>query len=235
MDNYHGAALTLYYHPLASFCHKVLIALYENGTPFEPRIVDLADDSSSAEMLAHWPVGKIPVLRDHRREQTVPETSVIIEYLAQHHPGAVPLLPLDAERALQVRLWDRFFDLYVAAPMSKVVTDRLRRAGGADPVGVEEALATLGRAYALLEARLPPGGWAVGDTFSLADCAAAPALFYADIVRPFRDDHPRVAAYHERLLARPSVARTLAEARPYFPLFPLSDRIPARFTEAATS
>src|SRR5690242_11915316 len=120
MDNHSG--LTLYYHPLASFCHKVLIALYENQTPFEARIVDLADEASSGEMLSYWPVGKIPVLRDQRRGHTVPETSVIIEYLAQHHPGPVPLLPADPDRALQVRLWDRFFDQYVAVPMSKIVT-----------------------------------------------------------------------------------------------------------------
>jgi glutathione S-transferase len=231
MDNYRG--LTLYYHPLASFCHKVLIALYENATPFQARIVDLADQGSSGEMLAYWPVGKIPVLRDHQRQQTVPETSVIIEYLALHHPGPVPLLPADPDQALQVRLWDRFFDLYVSAPMQKIVVDRLRPAGASDALGVEEAEATLDRAYALLEAHLQPGAWAAAATFSLADCAAAPALFYAAIVRPFGDAYPKLAAYHERLLARPSVARTIDEARPYFPMFPLRDRIPARFTEAA--
>jgi glutathione S-transferase len=231
MDNYDG--LTLYYHPLASFCHKVLIALYENGTPFEGRLVDLADQGSSEEMLGYWPVGKIPVLRDHQRQQTVPETSVIIEYLALHHPGRVPLLPADPDQALAVRLWDRFFDLYVSAPMQKIVVDRLRPAGTSDAVGVGEAEATLDRAYALLEARLQPGGWAAGHTFSLADCAAAPALFYGAIVRPFGDADPKLAAYHERLLARPSVARTIDEARPYFPMFPLRDRIPARFTEAS--
>lgn len=231
MDNYRG--LTLYYHPLASFCHKVLVALYENGTRFEARIVDLADQASSEELLGYWPVGKIPVLRDHRRGQTVPETSVIIEYLALHHPGPVPLLPVDPDQALQVRLWDRFFDLYVSAPMQKIVVDRLRPAGASDALGVAEAEATLDRAYALLEAHLQPGAWATGDTFTLADCAAAPALFYADIVRPFGDGHQKLTAYHERLLARPSVARTIDEARPYFPMFPLRDRIPARFMEAA--
>jgi glutathione S-transferase len=231
MDNHGG--LTLYYHPLASFCHKVLVALYENGTRFEARIVDLADQASSEEMLAYWPVGKIPVLRDHRRGQTVPETSVIIEYLALHHPGPVPLLPVDPDQALQVRLWDRFFDLYVSAPMQKIVVDRLRPAGAGDALGVAEAEATLDRAYALLETHLQPGTWAAGGGFTLADCAAAPALFYADIVRPFGDGHPGLTAYHERLLARPSVARTIDEARPYFPMFPLRDRIPARFMVAA--
>jgi glutathione S-transferase len=231
MDNHRG--LTLYYHPLASFCHKVQIALYENDTPFEARVVDLADPASSEEVLSYWPVGKIPVLRDHARGQSVPETSVIVEYLARHYPGPVSLLPAEPDQALQVRLWDRLFDLYVNAPMQKIVLDRLRPAGSSDPVGVAEAEATLDRAFAQLEAHLRPGAWAAGAGFSLADCAAAPALFYGDIVRPFRDGHPQLAAYFERLLARPSVARTLAEARPYFPLFPLRERIPARFTEGA--
>jgi glutathione S-transferase len=230
MDNH--CDLTLYYHPLASFCHKVLIALYENQTPFEARVVDLADEGSSGEMLSFWPVGKIPVLRDRRRQQTVPETSVIIEYLMLHHPGPVPLLPADAQQALQARLWDRFFDLYVSGPMQKIVTDRLRPPGSNDPVGVEDAKATLARAYALLEPHVQARAWAAGDAFSIADCAAAPALFFADIVLPFSGTYPAVAAYFDRLVARPSVARTFAEARPYFPLFPLRDQIPARFTEA---
>jgi glutathione S-transferase len=231
MENHR--ALTLYYHPLASFCHKVLIALYENETPFEARSIDLADEASSAEMLSYWPVGKIPVLRDRARNEIVPETSVIIEYLTQHYPGPVPLLPSDRKQALEARLWDRFFDLYVNAPMQKIVTDRLRPPGGSDPVGVQEAMATLARAYALLERHMQARTWAAGDGFSLADCAAAPALFYADIVSPFSQTHPQVAAYFERLLARASVARTIDEARPYFPMFPLRDRIPARFAGAA--
>jgi glutathione S-transferase len=225
-------SLVLYYHPLASFCHKVLIALYENETPFEARIVDLADEASSGEMLAFWPVGKIPVLRDERRGRTVPETSIIIEYLALHHPGPFPLLPPDRDAALQVRLWDRFFDLYVSAPMQKIVTDRLRPAGKADPVGVDEAHATLQRAYDLLENHLQGrrgAQWVANDGFGLADCAAAPALFYADIAAPFSPTRPAMAAYFERLLVRPSVKRVFDEARPYFPLFPLRDRIPPRF------
>jgi glutathione S-transferase len=228
MDNYR--ALTLYYHPLASFCHKVLIALYENQTPFDARIVDLADETSSAEMLSFWPVGKVPVLRDAARGETVPETSIIIEYLTQHYPGPVPLLPSEPKGALEARLWDRFFDLYVSAPMQKIVTDRLRPVGGSDALGVQEAMASLARAYALLERHLQTRTWAAGESFSLADCAAAPALFYADIVAPFSGSHPHVAAYFERLLDRGSVARTVAEARPYFPMFPLRDRIPLRFT-----
>jgi glutathione S-transferase len=222
-------ALTLYYHPLASFCHKVLIALHENATPFRPVIVDLASEASSAEMLAYWPVGKFPVLRDEARGQTVPETSIIIEYLADHHPGPVPLVPADRELAREARLWDRFFDLYVMTPMSKIVTDRLRPAGRGDATGVEEARALLDRAYDLADQRLAGRTWAIGDAFTLADCAAAPALFYADIAHPFSTGHPHLAAYFERLLARPSFARCLVEARPYFVDFPLRDRMPARF------
>jgi glutathione S-transferase len=226
-------ALKLYYHPLASFCHKVLIALYENETAFDGEIVDLADEASSAEMLSFWPVGKIPVLRDERRRETVPETSVIIEYLGQHYPGSVPLLPADPALALQARLWDRFFDLYVNVPMGKIVTDRLRPSGQNDAVGVEQARDTLRRAYALAERQLQRGPWAIGDMFSMADCAAAPALFYADIVLPFSASHPNIAAYFNRLVERPSFARTLEEARPYFSNFPLRDDIPARFLHGA--
>jgi glutathione S-transferase len=223
--------LILYYHPLASFCHKVLIALDENETPFKGVIVELADEASSAEMLSFWPVGKILVLRDERRKQTVPETSIIIEYLIQHYPGSVPLLPDDPELALQARLWDRFFDLYVATPMAKIVTDRLRPSGQNDDVGVEDAKETLMRAYALAKRQLAGRVWAIGDTFSIAECAAAPALFYADVVLPFSADYPNMAAYFNRLVERPSFARTLGEARPYFHMFPLRDDIPARFLD----
>jgi glutathione S-transferase len=222
-------ALVLYTHPLASFCHKVLIALYENGTPFESRLVDLADAESNAELFAHWPVGKIPVLHDRARGQTVPETSIIIEYLARHYPGPVPLLPADPELALQARLWDRFFDLYVQVPMQKIVVDRLRPAGQADAHGVAEAEATLRIAYGMLERQLQAGPWAIGSAFSIADCAAAPALFYAQIALPFEPGQRALAAYFERLYARPAFARVLREARPYFGNFPLRERMPARF------
>lgn len=224
-------ALVLYYHPLASFCHKVLLALYENETAFEARLVDLGDERSSAEMLSFWPVGKIPVLRDERRQRTVPETSIIIEYLAQHYPGRTPLVPGDPELALEARLWDRFFDQYVSAPMQKLVGDRLRPSGSEDPAGVEEAKATLRRAYDLAERQLTSRTWATGDAFGMADCAAAPALFYANIVLPFSQAHPSLGAYFERLVARPSFARVIDEARPYFGLFPLCDQVPARFRE----
>jgi glutathione S-transferase len=226
-------ALTLYYHPLASFCHKVLLGLYENETPFESRIVDLADENSSREMLTFWPVGKIPVLRDEVRKQTIPETSIILEYLTQHYPGPTPLLPNNPEHALEARLWDRFFDLYVSVPMQKIVTDRLRPPGQSDAMGVAEANATLRRAYDLVERQMQSRTWAIGDAFCMADCAAAPALFYAEIVLPFSSTHPNIAAYFNRLVARASFRRTLEEARPYFHLFPLHDDIPARFRDGA--
>jgi glutathione S-transferase len=225
-------SLTLFQHPLASFCHKVLLALYENETPFASRVVDLADPESSSELLAHWPVGKIPVLRDERRQRTIPETTIIIEYLAQHYPGPLALIPQDPELAREVRLWDRFFDCYVQVPMSKVVVDRLRPEGQNDAFGVREALALLGTAYDMLEQRLHSRGFMVGDTFTLADCAAAPALFYAHIVRPFAAQHEALSAYFERLYARASFKRVLAEARPYFSYFPLRDQMPARFLSA---
>jgi glutathione S-transferase len=222
-------ALTLYLHPLASFCHKVLIALYENGTPFEARIVDLADAESSAPLLARWPVGKIPVLADEAASRTVVETSIIIEYLQQQHPGPVRLIPAGADEALQARLWDRFFDLYVSVPMQKIVVDRIRPSGRNDPHGVEEARALLATAYGMIDQQVATNAWAAGDTFTIADCAAAPALFYASIVQPFDKDQRNLAAYFERLVTRPSVARVISEARPYFSMFPYKDAMPARF------
>jgi glutathione S-transferase len=225
--------LTLYIHPLASFCHKVLIGLYENGTAFEARIVDLSDPGAAAAHLERWPVGKIPVLHDGARGRTMPETSIIIEYLQQHFPGPVQLLPDDPEQLLDVRLWDRFFDLYVSVPMQKIVIDRIRPAGASDPHGVAEAHATLDTAYGMIETRLGGRQWAAGDDFTMADCSALPALFFASIVHPFRPDQHRLADYLERLLERPSVARVIAEARPYFPLFPYRNAMPERFLEAA--
>jgi glutathione S-transferase len=224
-------SLTLHQHPLASFCHKVLIALYENGTAFESHLVDLGDPDARAAFCELWPLGKMPVLRDHARDRTVPETTVIIEYLQQHYPGAQPLLPQDPDECLDVRLWDRFFDLYLQAPVQKIVVDRIRPQESRDPHGVAEAQATLATAYDLLESRLRGRRWACGEDFSLADCAAAPALFYAGIVAPFPPGHTHLAAYFERLVARPSVRRTIAEARPYFPIFPFVDAMPTRFLQ----
>lgn len=222
-------SLTLYSHPLASFCHKVLVALYENGTPFTHHLVDLSDANASALLHNLWPMGKMPVLHDAERGETVPETSIIIEYLEQHYPGSRPLLPGDRAECLQARLWDRFFDLYVQVPMQKIVGDRLRPEGGKDVLGVADAHASLRKAYPLIEQQMADKRWAIGDAFSLADCAAAPALFYASIVEPFPRSHAHLSAYFERLLQRPSFKRVLAEARPWFALYPFKDEMPARF------
>jgi len=221
--------LTLYHHPLASFCHKVLIALYDNDTPFTGVIVDFGDEESRADFFALWPIGKIPVLRDDRLERTLPETSIIIEYIDQHYPGARALLPHDESQRLETRLWDRIFDLYVQVPMQRIVSDRMRPDGEKDPRGAREAHAMLRTAYAMIDRRVSEKTWVMGEAFSMADCAAAPALFYAGIVSPFAHDYPNVANYFDRLTGRPSFARTLAEARPYFHLFPFRDDIPARF------
>jgi len=224
-------ALALYFHPLASFCHKVLIALYENETPFTGHVVNLADRHASAAFLDLWPLGKIPVLRDDDRDRTIPETTIIIEYLDRHYPGADPLLPRQQDERLEARLWDRFFDLYVQVPMSKVVTDRLRPQGEHDPRGVADAKSALGTAYDMIERRMSDRTWVVGERFSLADCAAAPALFYAAIVLPLPASHARLAGYFDRLMGRACVKRTIAEARPYFHLFPYKDSIPTRFLQ----
>ena len=213
-------SLTLYMHPLASFCHKVLIALYENDTAFEPVIVDLADPAQRARLTELWPIGRFPVLRDNTRDCTVAESSIIIEYLAQHHAGAVTLLPTDRDAARETRLRDRFFDLYVHEPMQKIVVDRLRPAGCGDAFGVEQARAMLRTSYAMIDADMATRRWACGEQFGMADCAAAPALFYAQRVAAFGPQQWHLAAYFDRLLARPSFTRVIAEAQPYFAMFP---------------
>lgn len=211
-------SLTLHFHPLSSFCHKVLIALYENDTPFTPHLVDLGDAEARAALLKLWPIGKFPVLCDAARDRTVPETSIIIEYLDQTFPGPTRFIPADPELAREVRLADRFYDLHVMDPMQKIVADRLRPAAGKDPLGVEQARARLATAYGVIERDMATRRWAAGDSFSMADCAAAPALFYAGKVAPFADTHPNIAAYFARLQERPSYARVLAEAQPYMHL-----------------
>jgi glutathione S-transferase len=212
-------SLELYFHPLASYCWKVLVALYENETPFEPHLVDLSDAAARADLERLWPFAKFPVLRDHARNQTIPESSIIIEYLGQHYPGRVQLVPADAELARETRLRDRFFDTYVHEQVQKVVGDKLRPAGKGDPYGVERAKGVLDTAYGMLDRDMATRKWAMGDAFTLADCAAAPALYYANRVRPF-DTHKHVAAYLGRLMERPSFARTFSEAQPYLHMFP---------------
>jgi glutathione S-transferase len=213
-------SLTLHFHPLASFCWKALIALYENDIPFRPNLVDLGNPAERAALLKLWGIGKFPVLRDDARDQTVPESSIIVEYLDQHYRGRVRLVPEDPARALQTRLRDRFYDLYVHLPMQKIMLDRLRPEGRRDPHGVEEARAQLHTSYAMIEQQMENGGWAIGEDFSLADCAAMPSLFYGNMAVPFGEAQKNLSAYLERLKARPSVARVLKEAEPYFQMVP---------------
>jgi len=226
--------LQLLYHPLASFCWKVLIALYENEVDFEGRVIDLGDPEQSRELRTLWAVGKFPVLRDIGRGKVIPESSIIIEYIDRHHAAARPMIPSDSEQALQARLWDRFFDSYIHQPMQKLVADRLRPDGQRDPAGVADAEQMLHTAYALLDRSLANGGWAGGPEFGIADCAAAPALFYAGVIVPF-DEHANIGAYFDRLSARPSFVRTIRQAQAYFPMFPLRERIPPRFLDAAAA
>ena len=213
-------SLTLHYHPLSSFCWKALIALYENDIPFTANPVNLGDATERAALLKLWPIGKFPVLRDDARGETIPESSIIIEYLDTHYPGRTRFIPDDPELALQTRLRERFFDLYVHLPMQKIMGDRLRAADKTDPHGVEEARAQLKTSYHMIEQQMAAGPWAIGQAFSIADCAALPALFYANMVEPFGDANNNVSGYFERLKARPSIARVMKEAEPYFNMVP---------------
>jgi glutathione S-transferase len=212
--------LQLHFHPLSSFSQKVLIALYENDTPFDPYIVKFGDETSRRDFFELWPLGKIPVLKDMARDWMVPETSIIIEYLDQHYPGPTRFIPEDPDLARRMRLRDRFFDLYVNGPMQKIVTDRLRPEGGHDSFGVDEARRLLSTALELVDGAMGSKEWAAGTEFSMADCAAAPALWYANEVQPFADKHSNAFAYLKRLMARPSFARALREAEPYLAYFP---------------
>ena len=225
-------SLKLYYHPLSSFCHKALIALYENAIPFEPLLVDLGDEKSSAAFRSLWPIGKFPVLRDEARDHTVAEATVIVEYLDAFYPGATRFVPADPQLAWQARMWDRFYDLYVHMQMQKIVGDRLRPADARDPFGVEQAKAMVQKCYAMIEGMMKDRTWAMGDEYGLVDCAASPPLFYANCVVPIDGAMRNLSAYFDRLMARPSYARALKEAEPYFHMFPM-DAKPHLPTEKA--
>jgi glutathione S-transferase len=212
--------LKFYFHPLSSFCQKALMAFYENDTPFEPCIVNLGDPTESAALKKMWPLGKFPLLRDDARNHTIPESSIIIEYLAQHYPGPINLIGETVDSARQIRMRDRFYDLYLDVPMQKIVGDRLRPADQKDAFGVAQARDTLKTALDIAEGDLAGKAWAMGKMFTMADCAAAPALYYVNLVMPFGDTHKNVMAYFNRLLARPSFARAVKEAEPYRALFP---------------
>jgi glutathione S-transferase len=208
--------LTLYAHPFAAYCWKVLIALYENGTPFRYRVLD--NDTAVAELAELWPIKKFPVLRDG--EASIIESSVIIEHLLLRHPGPVRLIPEGVDAALEARFMDRFFDNYVMAPMQKLVLDRMRADGEHDPKGVAEARTLLDGAYGWLDEKMARRTWSAGRDFTIGDCAAVPALFYADWVHPIADRFAAVRAYRSRVLARPSVVRVIDEARPFRAMFP---------------
>jgi len=208
--------MKLYAHPFSSYSQKALIALYENVTPFEYR--PLEDVAAFAELASLWPMKRFPILVD--RDRTILEASIVIEYLQIHHPGPVRLIP-DGDAGVEVRMLDRVFDNYVMTPMQKIVLDRLRPEPDRDAYGVTEARGILDRIYAWLDARLAGRAWAAGEIFTLADCAAAPSLFYADWAHGIPENCANLRAYRSRLLSRPSVARAVDEARPYRKNFPL--------------
>jgi len=209
--------LQLYAHPFSSYCQKALVAFYENGTPFEFRMLD--DAPTMAEFSALWPIKRFPILKDG--EETILESSIIIEHLDLHYPGPVRFIPEGRDAALQVRLMDRFFDNYVSTPQQKIVFDSIRPEADRDPYGVGEARAMLDTAYGWLDGVMAEREWAAGSAFSLADCAAAPALFYADWTHRIGAAFTNVHAYRQRLLTRPSFTRAVDEARPYRHFFPL--------------
>jgi glutathione S-transferase len=213
-------ALILHYHPLSSFCWKVLIALYEKGAAFERQVIDFGNPESADAFRALWPLAKMPVLVDDSAGMALPETSIIVEWLDIRFGGEPRLIPADPEAALDVRLCDRLFDLYLHHSMQKIVGDRLRPEADRDAYGVAEARRMLRTGYALIEERFAPAPWAAGAAFGLADCSAAPALYYANKVEPFGDAHPILAGYLERLIDRPSFARVLREAEPFAHMFP---------------
>ncbi len=211
--------LTLHEHPFAAYCWKALIALYERYVPFERhRIDDEADRAGLAEL---WPLGGIPVLVDDGAGVKLPESTVIVEYL-DRLGDAPPLIPTEPEAALQARLWDRVVDGHVQAPMQKIVLDNLRPEGRGDPQGIDEARAKLDRVYAVLDEHLRGRDWIAGQGFTLADCAAGPALFYGRVVQRWDEDGlADLTRYFDALTARPAVARVIEEARPFRDLLPL--------------
>ena len=211
-------SLTLHFHPLSSFCHKALIALYENDTPFERRIVNLMDSADAVAFKKLWPCGQFPVLQDG--SHTIPESSVIIEHLDLEYPGKTKFIPADPKLALQVRLKDRFYDLHVHGHMQKVVGDRLRPEGKKDFHGVDDARRRLTISLDMIDAEMAGKTWAMGDDFTMADCAAGPPLFYVDKLFPLAGTHKNAARYLGRLLERPSYARVIEEAKPYFSMLP---------------
>jgi glutathione S-transferase len=210
--------MKLYAHPFSSFCQKALVAFYENAVPYELQMLETGS-AASAELSRLWPLQRFPVLED--RGRVIPEATIIIEYLAVRCPGPVPLVPAEPAAAIDVRLMDRFFDNYVMTPQGSIVFDFIRPQGKQDAYGVAQWRALLDKAYRWLDGHMAARTWAAGEAFSMADCAAAPALLYADWTHPIPPALSNLRAYRTRLLKRPSYARALDEARPYRHLFPL--------------
>ncbi len=207
--------MKLYYNPVSSYSQKVMMAFYEKECPFESVIVNLMDQASRDEYRKVYPLGKVPFLDVPEKSWQVPESTIIIEYIDRHFPGGTKLIPDDPDLARQVRMRDRMLDLYVNEPMGKIFFDGRRPEGSKDPHGVAQAKERLNGMYALLEGEFAKNTWAMGDIFSMADCAAAPALQYARMVHPF-EGHKHLTAYLGRLTERPSFARVLKEAAPHF-------------------
>jgi glutathione S-transferase len=210
-------AARLFAHPFSSYCQKVLIAFYEKGVAYDLQMLSSDNPSAGAELARLWPIGRFPLLDADGR--TLLESSVIVEWVDLQPSTAPRLIPADPQAALDVRMRDRIFDNYVMTPMQAIVFDRLRPEGTQDAHGVAQAHVLLDKSYAWLDAEMASRPWACGEDFTLADCAAAPALFYADWVHPI-DGFAHLRAYIRRLRTRPSVARAIDEARPFRHFFP---------------
>ncbi len=217
-------ALEFWFHPLSSYCHKVLIALYEKSVPFTPVLLDFGDAQQAAAFRARWPMAKMPLLLDTGSGEQVVESSIMLEWLDARFDERPRLLPDDPAAALGARFWDRVFDQYVHAPVQAIVAERLRPEDRRDPFVVEDARARIRRAYAYIETNLGDDGWMLGQAFSMADCAASPALFYAHELEPIGEECPKTLAYRERLMLRPAYARALREAAPYFKYYPMEKK-----------
>jgi glutathione S-transferase len=211
--------LQLFGHPFSSYTQKALIAFYENDTPFEFRMLSSDEPENGAEFARLWPIQRFPILVDGDR--TILEATTIIEYLEAHHPGRTVLIPRDPAEAVEVRMMDRVFDNYVMTPQGGIVFNAIRQEKDRDPYGVEQNRKMLETAYAWLDQRMTGRSWAVGDSFTLADCAAAPSLFYADWTHRIDPKFGALLAYRQRLLAHPSVVRAVDGGRPYRHFFPL--------------
>ncbi|MGH6729455.1 MAG: glutathione S-transferase family protein [Sphingomicrobium sp.] len=211
-------SLQFFGHPFSSYTQKVLIALWADETPFEYRVIDPEHPENMEELKRHWPFGQFPLLLDNGRPFA--ESTPIIEHLQAEHGGIHRWIP-DGDIGRKVRFLDRFFDLYIMGNMQVPVLNAIRPEGSRDSFGVEKARSQLNLAYDWLEANLGDGPWAVGEEFTLADCAAAPSLFYADWVEEIGPKRLRLGEYRARLLAHPIVTRAVDEARPYRAFFPL--------------